>query len=449
MKKEEIRPNEYCAVCKDFHDFVLPDDLFEALVRNELVIFAGAGISTENKNVFPYTLYEDLLGEMGYSSSKDISFSEVMSEYCKKTGGKQELIKRIKARIDYVYSFPEIYRSATRFHNQLAQVPCITEILTTNWDDYFETECHATPFTYEQDMAFWNSTKRKVLKLHGSINDLGSIVATTEDYEKCYQSLNTGLIGSQLKVLIANRRLVFIGYSFADEDFSRIYSFVRGQLSDFMKKPYIVTLDELNDSKWRRLGLEPIYTAGEHFLQVLIHSLELKGCLIPNQSVRCIYKELEVIKKEHRRLAKDLNLLEQPEVIYCLSYQDGVIHAFEHFLHHVSYGESLCKNNIHGTLISYDNLISKKRKSRRWYDVAYLMGYLNGHVFALTTSEERKYFPHYLDLSLNSELRTLDEYKDSLSITEGRKKSISNYASRMVNKHIPDKSLIAYHTPFL
>jgi len=449
MEKKKANLNEYCAICKDFHAFVLPDDLFEALVGNKLVIFVGDGVSTENKNVFPSTLYEDILEELEYSSGKDISFSEAMSEFCKKAGGKQELINRIKTRIDYVHSFPELYRSATRFHTQLAPIPCITEIVTTNWDDFFETECHATPFTYEQDMAFWDQPKRKVLKLHGSINNLGSIRVTTEDYEKCYQLLNMGLIGSQLKLLIANRSLVFIGYSFSDEDFNRIYSFVRGQLSDFIKKSYIVTLDELNDSKWRMLGLEPIYTAGEYFLKVLLHKLQLKGCLIPNQIVRDMSKELKAVLKEHHRLTNAINPLDQPEVVYCLSYQDGVIHAFEHFLHHVDYGESLCKNNIHSTIISYDNLIREKRKSRRWYDVAYLMGYLNGHIFALATSKERKYFPRYLDLSLNNELRTLDEYKDSLSITKGRKKTIINYASRLVKKQIPDKNLVIQHTLFL
>ena len=84
-----------------------------------------------------------------------------------------------------------------------------------------------------------------------------------------------------------------------------------------------------------------------------------------------------------------------------------------------------------------------------FYDVAYLLGYLNGHMFVLSTSEERKYFPRYLDLSLNNELRTLDEYKDSLSITKGRKKTIIDYASRLVKKQIPDKNIVIQHTHFL
>lgn len=447
-KNRKGSSKEYCAICKNYHDFVFPDDLFEAFVNHEVVIFAGAGISTENKNIFPSTLYEDILGEMKYSHEKVLSFSKVMSEYCKNTGDRRELIERIRARIDYVRSFPELYRSAVGFHRNLARIPCIKEIVTTNWDDFFEIECHATPFVYEQDMAFWEKPERKVLKLHGSINNLGSIVMTFEDYEKRYQSLNTGLVGSQLKLLIANRKLAFVGYSFGDEDFDRVYSFVRDQLGDFMKKSYIVTLDESQDKKWKELGLVPIYTAGEYFLQALIDKLELRGCLIPDYTIGCVQRELETITKEHIRLSRKINIVHQPEVIYCLSYQDGIIHAFEHFLHHVDYGESLCKSKISSILKAYERIIKEKQSHRKWFDVAYLKGYLNGYIFVLVSKNESGCFPYYLDLSMNNELRTLDQYKNSLKLIEGRRKSITEYAFRFI-KNFPDKSLVVQHTPFL
>ena len=81
MKKQQHTAQEYCAICKNYHNFILPKDLFDALVNHELVIFAGAGVSTENENVFPSTLYEDILVELGYSHDKTVSFSKVMSEY--------------------------------------------------------------------------------------------------------------------------------------------------------------------------------------------------------------------------------------------------------------------------------------------------------------------------------------------------------------------------------
>ena len=448
VKKRQDTSKEYCAICKDYHDFVVPSDLFEALVNHELVIFAGAGVSTENKVFFPSTLYEDILGELGCSDDKSKSFSEVMSEYCRKTGDRRGLIDRIRDRIDYVHSFPELHRTVVRFHKQLALIPCIKEIVTTNWDDFFEVECHATPFVYEQDMAFWDRPGRKVLKLHGSINNLGSIVVTFEDYEKKYESLDRGLIGSQLKLLIANRKLAFVGYSFGDEDFNRIHSFVRSQLGDLMKKPYIVTVDKVNDRKWKGLGLEPIYTDGGYFLQVLTHELEKRGCLIPARSIHAVEEELDQMIKAHSRLANNTNHIERPEVVYCLSYQDGIIHAFERFLHHINYGESLCKDSIHMAIKTHERLMNEKKAQRKWLDVAYLKGYLNGYIFVLADKKVSSCFPRYYDLGLNSELRTFNQYMGSLNVTNGRKKSLTNYALRFV-KRFPEKDLVIHHPPFL
>ena len=458
MKKSVIPDNQieatkqsskdYCDICKNYHDFEFPEDLFEAFVNHDVVIFAGAGISTENRNIFPWTLYEDILSENKNSDGEGLSFSKVMSEYCKKKGGRRDLIERITSRIDYVRSFPELYSSTVTFHNYLARIPCITEIVTTNWDDFFESECHAIPFVYEQDMVFWEKPGRKVLKLHGSINNLGSMVVTFEDYEKKYKSLDSGLVGSQLKLLIAKKRLVFIGYSFNDEDFNRIFSYVRTQLGDFIKKPFIITLDKSNNDKWKELGLEPVYTAGEYFLQVLIHKLQLRECLLPDDIIHIVQEELRLIIEEHHVLSEKMKIYDYPEVIYCLSYQDGMIHAFEHFLHHINYGESLCKVRIDSVIRGYESLIKQKKLHKKWYDVAYLKGYQNAHIFVFLDEKERSHLPHYLDLGLKKELSTFKEYEKSLKDAHGRYKSISEYALKFT-KTIPDKSVIIQHTPFL
>jgi SIR2-like domain len=447
MKATQYSSNEYCDICKNYHDFEFPEDLFSSITNHDAVIFAGAGISTENRNIFPLTLYENILLENNNIDDKNLSFSMVMSEFCKNKGGRRDLIERITERIDYVRSFPELYRSAVIFHDYLARIPCITEIVTTNWDDFFESECHATPYVYEQDMVFWEKPGRKILKLHGSINNLGSLIITFEDYEKKYKSLDSGLVGSQLKLLIAKNRLIFVGYSFNDEDFSRIFSFVRSQIGDFIKKPYIITLDQSNDDKWKKLGLEPIYTAGEYFLQVLIHKLQNKGCLIPENVVEIVFKELATIKKEHSLLTEKIKISDEPEIIYSLSYQDGLIHGFEHFLHHVDYGESLCRDRIQSVWRGYESLIKEKQLHRKWADVAYFKGYLNAHIFVLLDEQYRTNPPHYLDLGLNRELYTLQEYKNSLKDIRGRRKLIKAYAVKLAKK-LPDKSVIFHHPPF-
>jgi NAD-dependent SIR2 family protein deacetylase len=447
-RSKQTSSKEYCDICRHYHDFVFPNDLFESIINNKVVVFAGAGISTEGINIFPTTLYQDILSETKYSNDNAPSFSKVMTEFCKNKGGRRGLIERITKRINYVRSFPQLYRSTVTFHQLLATIPCITEIVTTNWDDFFETECHATPFVYEPDMAFWGNPTRKVLKLHGSINNLGSMVITSKDYDDRYQSLDTGLVGSQLKLLIATKTLVFFGYSFNDEDFNRLFSFVRSQLGDFMNKFYIVTLDKSNDNKWKDLGLEPIYTAADYFLQILIHKLQARGCLITDEIVNIVRAALLLITNEHMQLSNKIKMSNHPEVIFCLSYQDGLIHAFEHFLHHVEYGESLCKSRIINTLKSYEKLVREKRSRKKWFDVAYLNGYLNGYTFVIADQNDRRNFPWYFDLNMHKELCTFKEYKKSLAITPRKRKSIGEYASKFV-KQYPHPDTIVQHTPFL
>lgn len=103
-------------------------------------------------------------------------------------------------------------RAATKFHRELAELYFIKTIITTNRDAYFEECCAATPITTPEDYIFWNENERCVLKIHGSINNLGSIIATEDDYTKCTESLEKGIIGSTLKTIMARCTVVFIGF---------------------------------------------------------------------------------------------------------------------------------------------------------------------------------------------------------------------------------------------
>lgn len=42
-----------------------------------------------------------------------------------------------------------------------------------------------SPIVDDKDISLWNTFSKRVFKVHGSINNIGSIVATTSDYEEC------------------------------------------------------------------------------------------------------------------------------------------------------------------------------------------------------------------------------------------------------------------------
>jgi NAD-dependent SIR2 family protein deacetylase len=170
-----------CVYCRTKKPFVAPDHLIEQIVAGNVVIFAGAGISTENKDYATTTLYEEIAHELGDDSGA--SFPALMSRYCSRPDGRLALLSKIKARFDYFRSFSDFYVIMTEFHRSIAPIHTIHDVITTNWDDFFERECEFDPFVYDSDLAFWDSSDRRLIKLHGSITNFGSIIATEEDYK--------------------------------------------------------------------------------------------------------------------------------------------------------------------------------------------------------------------------------------------------------------------------
>lgn len=134
-----------CVFCRDFHEFDLPDFLIKELLSDRVVLFAGAGISTENRNVIPHTFYDDIRSELDIPDTEDISFSDLMTRYCTQPNGRANLLRKIRARLEYIRSFPALYSLATQFHSELSTFFFIQSIITTNWDDYFERECGLFP----------------------------------------------------------------------------------------------------------------------------------------------------------------------------------------------------------------------------------------------------------------------------------------------------------------
>jgi SIR2-like domain len=240
-----------CAACGNNTPFEIPEQLYDALCNGDVVLFAGAGISTENRFVFPSPLAEEVCGELCLDVSPSLGFPDLMSRYCEQPNGRPRLLRKIRHRFEYVESFSDLYRAATRFHRELATLFPIQNIITTNWDDYFERECGAIPFVHSEDFVFWDSPGRKVFKIHGSINNLGSLVITRTDYERTFDRLSQDLIGSYLRMMLGTKTLIYIGFSFADDDVIRIHESLMSGMSGLTPQAYIVTPDDASDSRFQ------------------------------------------------------------------------------------------------------------------------------------------------------------------------------------------------------
>src|SRR4051812_32204349 len=107
-----------CACCENERPFTVPQHLLEKFRSGEVVLFVGAGVSTENKKYCKSTFYDDIRAELKVIDTP--SFPELMSRYCAQPDGRIKLIQRIKQRFDYFAAFDDFYWSMTRFHRAVA-----------------------------------------------------------------------------------------------------------------------------------------------------------------------------------------------------------------------------------------------------------------------------------------------------------------------------------------
>jgi hypothetical protein len=436
-----------CAFCSNFHQFEIPDHLLDQLKKGNVVIFAGAGISTETSSAFRCTFYDEIHAELRLDPKNKPPFPELMSMYCKRPDGRRDLLEELRTRFLYIAAFPELLSAATRFHQDISTLFYIDTFITTNWDDYFEKYCGAIPFVTAEDFAFWNVKGRKVFKIHGSVSNYGSIVATTEDYRRVRTQLERGALGSALKLLLATKTIVYVGYSFSDHDFLSIQRYIARELRSVTPVAYIVSLDNSAESRFRKLGLTPIFTDAGYFIHVLKKHLENDGCLLPDSRLDGIWQILARVKKEHKRLFEQFQIRRTPEIIYAAAYQDGLSHAFGRMLAMNHTGQYSHKCELSRQLRGYQKIYKDNLHRRRYEDVAYIEGYMNGILYLVLDDRDRNKIPLYFNFGA-SDLRTFHQYKIALARRHGRHKASLALAKRIVLKGLGPNDVF-HHTPFI
>ena len=439
-----------CVVCRNNHEFENHPDLISDFATGRVTIFVGSGISTESRNVLKFTLYDDVAAELNLAGSPP-SFPDLMEQYSAQPNGRLKLLSKIRDRFKHINSFPELKNIATRFHRELSTLYLVNTIVTTNWDMYFEECCAATPFVSDQDLAFWENEDRRVLKIHGSINNYGSIVATASDYSKCQQRLNSGLIGGILKGLFATQTIVFIGYSLSDSDFLNIWKFVSEQMKGLQRQAYVITPFENERDKIRRLDLIPIITDGSFFISQLKEHFISKGLMLADSIYSEAEELLSIVTDQHNALYDHYKCSDHPQLIITASYQDGMIHALERLINLRSTGESSQPFRIKGVFRPYEKWKKEKLKERKYEDVAYIEGYLNGLFFLLLTEEEKDEFKHPpLYFAFGADI--IPEFKDFKKMIKklpDLHKASYLRSKRMVNKLSESEGMVFHHPPWL
>ena len=378
MDKKKINKCK-CAYCGN-EDFEVPKEIIEAIKEEKLVVFAGAGISTEGKGVYKTSLYSDVNNEL--NEKNDNSFPELMTKYCNKPNGRRKLINKIRDRFEYYKSFSEIDSVMNQFFYPLADIYSIKEIITTNWDRQFEEKCGCIPIVYNSDIPLLDESKRVVYKIHGSIDNIGTLIMTRSDYDRCYMELRENLIGSRIKYLLSNKTVVFTGYSLEDEDFKKIWQFIDDCLGDLKPHFFIVSPDEKLKEKLKDRNVTIINTIGSNFIQKIRKQLVEEGYIFESELLYSLASSiLTIALKEHTEANKRFHNEKNALLIYSISYQDGIIHALKRMLSRECYGEYMNPDFVCDSIYSYKKLYEEYSNEDLMFDESYICGYVHAMEF--------------------------------------------------------------------
>jgi hypothetical protein len=408
----------------------------------KLVIFAGAGISTESRSVGSSTFAEHTAEELGLTAMPS-TFPELMTAYQDRFG-RARLLQRIRERFEYIRGFPELWRRATRFHHALATAYFLDQIVTTNWDTYFEDVADATPIVVPDDYAFWDLDGRKVFKLHGSMHNLSTIVATGADYDRCYRRLRDGAIGATLKHLLATKRAVFIGYSFGDPDLNRILRFLKRELADVLPRSYLVSPHGQSGTDFPPERV--IATDGTYFIQKLKDAAVDDGHMRPDQ---VFLRTLDLAAKVHEAhdRTSTIQVKDTPAVAHSLAYQDGLQHAFERIAAKLPSGHYSNPHSTAHVVPTYATVVKGAIRKRRYWDAAYANGYLNALISLDMDDAGTRLLPLYWVWGSNRDLRTFATFERELKRAPKLHRSATAEATRLV-RDIP-RGMVVHHEAYL
>jgi hypothetical protein len=425
-----------CKWCGLDYEFVLPGEVAEACKTGRLVIFAGAGVSTEVPAVFPSTFYDEV--KLACGSSAD-SFPQVMSDFQSKFS-RRELVIRLKHRLETADSLPTLRRAARQFQAELATIPFIRDIVTTNWDTYFEEECLATPFVVGEDMAFADEYRRRVFKIHGSIANVATLIVTEDDYAQSLERLSENAIGARLRDLLMSHTVVFVGYSMRDWNFVRLYTALRSDLGKFAPRAYIVSPD--SGVAVAQFDLIHLQTSGIKFVRELKNALT-DECLISEDR----FDRIDRIAQKAMRadeIAKAVSHRTYPAVVHCWMYLEGLTDACFRIQLRRGSGEYFDAHRVQWLVRQYILGAERARTHQRYHDAAYMEGYANALIkLFIDEEEDLDGFPFFFIYGSDDEITNPDDFQTALEQSRRRAPKQRTQARRLLG-NLPDDMVLEH-----
>lgn len=235
----------------------IPSELKKAIITNNLVIFAGAGLSARFNLPSWNKLVEDVIKEI---DKKEFNvFLPVLEMKSMDSIDVLEKLKSEHTKIKgYIKDKFKIKSGDFTLHKKLLDLS--GQIITTNYDNAFESASNnsITPSVYTSSFNISQINKngeQYIFKIHGSYTEPDNCILFKEDYDKLY--LTESAAKEKLKSIFAEKTILFLGFSFNDPDINLIFERLDEAFGN-NNKHFVLTKESDKFAKFKFLETIPI-----------------------------------------------------------------------------------------------------------------------------------------------------------------------------------------------
>jgi len=251
--------------------------LVEALRDGSLLAFLGAGISRTFKDAltgqeFPgLPTAQELVATLHRTRPTVVGTNLTFPQACfllKKAEGRHALEKFLQNEIEKPTLKPLPAHT-------LCAVLTFAGYITTNYDTLLEKALSDARRAYhvlvkDEDVTRLRSEKVPLIKLHGCITAPGSLIAADDEYVPLES--RAPILEAFMKSHLANKTVVFLGFSLQDMDFKLLYEEVHKMLGKWKPQSYAVVVNPAtyDTNYWETKGVKIIDQDLTAFLSEII-----------------------------------------------------------------------------------------------------------------------------------------------------------------------------------
>lgn len=253
------------------------ENLFELIRKEEMIIWAGAGMSLyagyPSGKRLAEILVENLTSKEKEGIDTNIPLPELAEEFYRLKGNNKNSLLQILNETFLKKS------ESTYTHDRLSIIPHFRTIITTNYDSLFEDSYgqKAQKIYKTTHIPYINNKKIQIFKVHGDLSEPESVILTKSDYNNFFkENEDNGTFWSVIRERLATKAVLFIGYSLEDPNVSIIFDRITDSLGENRKECFLVApkLPQHKVNNLLKKGIHYIDSTAEEIISELLSHLK-------------------------------------------------------------------------------------------------------------------------------------------------------------------------------